>query len=75
VAIMLPLKDMRVTSRTLQNMEDKHVDQPAKIICDTLLRLRVAYVESLWLETTHFLKNVYVCRITGLVTSYVETAS
>jgi hypothetical protein len=44
----------------LQNIKDKHADQPAKKTCDTVSHPRVAYIETPWLETTRFQKRMYM---------------
>ena len=55
-----PTTNVGSPTRDLQNIKDKHADQPAKKPCDTLSQPRVASVEPPWLETTHFQKCVYV---------------
>jgi hypothetical protein len=44
----------------LQNITDKHADQPAKNKFDTLPHPRVASVEPQWLQTADFQKCIYM---------------
>ena len=46
-------------TRTLQNVKDKHADQPANKRATHVPHPRVASVEPPWLETTHFQKCMH----------------
>lgn len=55
-----PTTNLDTLARNLQNVKDKHVDQPSKKRADNPLNPHVASVELPWLDTTRFQKCMHV---------------
>ena len=58
-------------TRNVQNIKDKHPDQPAKKTCDAVPHPHVASVEPLLLEATHFQKYRYMQDVLCSVTEHL----
>jgi len=54
----VPITNVDAPTSNLQNIKDKHANQPTVKTCDNLPHPRVASVELQWLDTTHFQKSM-----------------